>query len=57
MLKTIKIFAIAMVVAGSASTAFAAPRHDYSQDQQIQSIDASANTSTDRNSMVEEIGN
>jgi hypothetical protein len=57
MLKSIKIFAIAMVVAGSASTAFAAPRHDYSQDQQIESINASANTSTDRNSMVEQTGN
>jgi hypothetical protein len=54
MLNTIKMLAVAVVVAASVSSAFAAPQ-SYRGEWVGQS--ASYNTSTDRNAMVEQTGN
>jgi hypothetical protein len=53
MLNAIKMLAVAVVVAASVSSAFAAPHSDRGE----WAGQTSYNTSTDRNAMVEQTGN
>ena len=56
---TLKILALTAVMVASASSAFAASRHnrDYGQSQQFESYSYSNVAGTTRESMVEETGN
>lgn len=57
MLNTVKVLAIAMVVAASASSAFAASYRDNGRAQQFENYSTSNGSQTDRDALVEQTGN